>query len=93
MLYEVITVVVNDNKVEAPTLTLLKEDFADGYVIIKNVITSYSIHYTKLYELVGIRYPRGTDNSQYDKSNISIEYTHLNDNSDVLLVTYGRIFV
>ena len=42
--------------------------------------------------IVGVRYPRGSDNSIYDKTNLNIDYTHINNDSDTLLITYGRIY-
>lgn len=43
--------------------------------------------------LACIRYPRGKDNTSFDKSDININYSFTeNKNAEILLVTYGRIF-
>ncbi len=42
--------------------------------------------------IVGVRYPRGSDNSTYEKTNLNIDYTYINNNSETLLITYGRIY-
>ncbi|MEG0615812.1 MAG: transketolase C-terminal domain-containing protein, partial [Oscillospiraceae bacterium] len=42
--------------------------------------------------VVCVRYPRGNDVSTFDKSSINADFTLSCDNSDVLLVTYGRIY-
>lgn len=42
--------------------------------------------------IVGIRYPRGADNSTFDKKNLNIDYTHINNNNKILLITYGRVY-
>ncbi|MBZ4669756.1 MAG: 1-deoxy-D-xylulose-5-phosphate synthase [Oscillospiraceae bacterium] len=42
--------------------------------------------------IVGVRYPKGNDLSEFDKSNLNTFYTHENSKSDILLVTYGRIY-
>ena len=40
---------------------ITREDYADGvsdyaHIVVRNVITSYSIHYTKLYEVIRLIY-------------------------------------
>ena len=43
--------------------------------------------------ITAIRYPRGCDKTVFDKSNLNLSYTFTeNDNSDILLVSYGRIY-
>ena len=42
--------------------------------------------------VVGIRYPRGNDNSDFDKSDINSEYLYSGKSEDTLVVTYGRIY-
>ena len=43
--------------------------------------------------LAAVRYPRGQDNSTFDKSHLNTEYTFTEiQNSDMLLITYGRIY-
>lgn len=43
--------------------------------------------------ITAIRYPRGCDKTVFDKSNLNLLYTFTeNDNSDILLVSYGRIY-
>ncbi len=44
--------------------------------------------------LVCVRYPRGSDNTTFDKSDITSNYRFLYENSDknILMVTYGRIY-
>lgn len=42
--------------------------------------------------IVGIRYPRGCDNSTFSKSDINTDYTHINGNNNNLLISYGRIY-
>lgn len=43
--------------------------------------------------LVCIRYPRGSDNSSYEKKSPNLNYcTYLTDNAKVLIISYGRIF-
>ena len=43
--------------------------------------------------LVCIRYPRGSDNSSYEKKSPNLDYcTYLTDNAQALLISYGRIF-
>lgn len=43
-------------------------------------------------DIVGIRYPRGSFNSEIDEGFISTDYFHINYNSDVLIITYGRLY-
>ncbi|MBQ9956188.1 MAG: 1-deoxy-D-xylulose-5-phosphate synthase, partial [Ruminococcus sp.] len=49
-----------------------------------------------IYEDTGItavRYPRGADSSTFDKTNLNTEYTFTeSENSDILLISYGRIY-
>lgn len=48
-----------------------------------------------IYETDGIacvRYPRGTDSSDFDKTNLNTDYTLTKNNSDILAVSYGRIY-
>ncbi len=42
--------------------------------------------------VIAIRYPRGKDNSRFLKENSNIDYDYIDNNSDILLITYGRIF-
>ncbi len=43
--------------------------------------------------LVCVRYPRGKDESVYDKTALNTEYTFSGDrNADTLIITYGRIY-
>ena len=42
--------------------------------------------------VVGVRYPRGNDNSEYDKENLNTNYTYEENGADTLVVTYGRIY-
>lgn len=43
--------------------------------------------------LVCVRYPRGADNSVFDKSALNTEYTHVSgQRTDVLCISYGRIY-
>lgn len=43
--------------------------------------------------LAAVRYPRGQDNSTFDKYHLNTEYTFTEiQNSDMLLITYGRIY-
>jgi 1-deoxy-D-xylulose-5-phosphate synthase len=42
--------------------------------------------------IVGVRYPKGNDLSEFDKSNLNTFYTYENSKLDTLLVTYGRIY-
>ncbi len=42
--------------------------------------------------VVGVRYPRGNDNSEYDKENLNTTYTYEENGADTLVVTYGRIY-
>ncbi len=43
--------------------------------------------------LACVRYPRGKDTTTFDKSNLNTNYTFTeNDSSEILIVTYGRIF-
>lgn len=42
--------------------------------------------------IVGVRYPRGRDCSDYDKSNINTNYIHIDNKGKILLITYGRIY-
>lgn len=41
---------------------------------------------------VAVRYPRGNDTSEFDKSSLNCSYTHICRESSVLAVTYGRIW-
>ncbi len=41
---------------------------------------------------VAVRYPRGNDTSEFDKSSLNCSYTHISRESSVLAVTYGRIW-
>ncbi len=48
-----------------------------------------------IYECDGpaaVRYPRGSDNSDFDKSKLNCDYTLFGRESSVLAVTYGRIW-
>lgn len=43
--------------------------------------------------IAAVRYPRGTDNSSFDKTDLNTEYTFTEiDGSDILLISYGRIY-
>ena len=43
--------------------------------------------------LVAVRYPRGQDKSSFDKTDLNTDYTFFKkENSDILLISYGRIF-
>lgn len=43
--------------------------------------------------IAAVRYPRGTDNSSFDKTALNTEYTFTEvDESDILLISYGRIY-
>ena len=43
--------------------------------------------------LACIRYPRGNDSTEFDKTQLNTDYTFTEkDGSDILLVTYGRIY-
>ncbi len=43
--------------------------------------------------LVCIRYPRGSDNSIYEKQSPELDHcTYFSGNSDILIISYGRIF-
>jgi len=39
-----------------------------------------------------VRYPRGADHSEFPKDNANCTFTHINRDSDILAVTYGRIW-
>lgn len=41
---------------------------------------------------VAVRYPRGNDSSEFDKSSLNCEHTHVSRGSSILAVTYGRIW-
>lgn len=48
-----------------------------------------------IYETDGIacvRYPRGSDSSSFDKTSLNVNYTLTKNNSDILAVSYGRIY-
>jgi 1-deoxy-D-xylulose-5-phosphate synthase len=49
-----------------------------------------------LYEDTGlacVRYPRGTDRTKFDKTALNTDYTHIaGKKTDVLLISYGRIY-
>lgn len=43
--------------------------------------------------ITAVRYPRGCDKTVFNKSNLNLSYTFTdNENSDILLVSYGRIY-
>ena len=42
--------------------------------------------------VVGIRYPRGNDCSSFDKAELNTDFLFKNNGSDILLITYGRIY-
>lgn len=42
--------------------------------------------------IAAVRYPRGADNSSFDKSSLNTEYTFSENGGRILLVSYGRIF-
>ncbi len=43
--------------------------------------------------IAAVRYPRGTDDSVFDKSSLNTEYTLNNENNgDTLLISYGRLY-
>lgn len=43
--------------------------------------------------ITAVRYPRGCDKTVFNKSNLNLSYTFTdNKNSDILLVSYGRIY-
>lgn len=42
--------------------------------------------------IVGVRYPRGADTSTFDKTKINTNFTHINNDGNILLITYGRIY-
>jgi 1-deoxy-D-xylulose-5-phosphate synthase len=43
--------------------------------------------------IAAVRYPRGTDNSSFDKSCLNTEYTFTDsENRDILIISYGRIY-
>lgn len=43
--------------------------------------------------LACVRYPRGSDNSVFDKSALNTEYTHVSGKkTDVLYISYGRVY-
>lgn len=43
--------------------------------------------------IAAVRYPRGTDNSSFDKTNLNTEYTLTqNEGSEILLISYGRVY-
>ena len=42
--------------------------------------------------IVGVRYPRGSQKLAVEEKHISTDYYYSKKNSDVLLITYGRIF-
>lgn len=42
--------------------------------------------------IIAIRYPRGKDSSRFLKENSNIDYDYIDNKSDILLITYGRIF-
>lgn len=42
--------------------------------------------------IVAVRYPRGNDKSNYDKSNVNVNFYYHNDKNRVLIVTYGRLY-
>lgn len=42
--------------------------------------------------VVCVRYPKGKDISEYDKSYVSESFAHIKNGSDILIVTYGRLF-
>lgn len=43
--------------------------------------------------LACVRYPRGADNSVFDKSALNTEYTHVSGNkTDILFISYGRVY-
>ncbi len=42
--------------------------------------------------LVCVRYPRGNDNSTFDKNHVNTEYYLEKSNGDTLIITYGRIY-
>lgn len=39
-----------------------------------------------------VRYPRGNDKSHYDKSDVNTNYSYKDNGSDVLIITYGRLY-
>ena len=41
---------------------------------------------------VAVRYPRGADHSEFPKDNVSCTFKHVSRGSDILAVTYGRIW-
>ena len=56
-----------------------------------NELESTIIDVSSKNEISVVRYPRGTENNNYN-GKISGDYTILSNNSDKVIVTYGRIF-
>lgn len=42
--------------------------------------------------ITAVRYPRGNDKSVYSKDKVNSLYTHYNNGSRTLIITYGRLF-
>lgn len=60
-----------------------------GYEELKNCL------FKAIYQnngVVAVRYPRGSDNFKHKDLNINEDYVYVDNSSDILVVTYGRIY-